>query len=332
MLADVERPRDLGSLPTDDVVRSSLDRSLQRSRNAEPAGDVLFMDQRQLLTFGDIQHVDLVPAYEKKLMMDQALSGNRAYFQRLLRGSGLASFPVDCQQSPANPHQGQRIRIWRGEQCVGEVGGEADPVLLRREGHANEVKVELLTPRAEPSAVFHSPSLTPAMNLPYLLPRTLRHFLPERIARFLLLRSVIIKPGLETVDATTAVAALRRRSSQARGVSLREQLRPCVRLRWPPRCGHRIPRAWRKARGPERQVRAARSTTTIRRWRRSTNSTFSGKARVSRPDPAYFTLFEGDIRDVAASALTASERSGGQHLSLRAPRRCTTASHTLLRA
>lgn len=43
------------------------------------------------------------------------------------------------------------------------------------------------------------------MNLPYLIPRVIRHFLPERIVRFLLLRSLVIEPGLETRDPQAAV-------------------------------------------------------------------------------------------------------------------------------
>jgi SAM-dependent methyltransferase len=43
------------------------------------------------------------------------------------------------------------------------------------------------------------------LNLPYLLPRIVRHFLPERIARFLLLRSLVIRPGLETREPLSAV-------------------------------------------------------------------------------------------------------------------------------
>lgn len=43
------------------------------------------------------------------------------------------------------------------------------------------------------------------MNLAYLLPRIVRHFMPESLTRFLLLRSVMIKPGLETVDPAAAV-------------------------------------------------------------------------------------------------------------------------------
>ena len=43
------------------------------------------------------------------------------------------------------------------------------------------------------------------MNLPYLLPRLARHFLPEPAVRFLLLRSWIIHPGLETSDPEAAI-------------------------------------------------------------------------------------------------------------------------------
>jgi SAM-dependent methyltransferase len=43
------------------------------------------------------------------------------------------------------------------------------------------------------------------LNLPYLVPRLVRHFLPEKWVRALLLRSVIIRPGLETSNPFAAV-------------------------------------------------------------------------------------------------------------------------------
>lgn len=43
------------------------------------------------------------------------------------------------------------------------------------------------------------------LNLPYLVPRLVRHFLPEKMVRALLLRSLIIRPGLETSDPHAAV-------------------------------------------------------------------------------------------------------------------------------
>lgn len=43
------------------------------------------------------------------------------------------------------------------------------------------------------------------LNLPYLIPRLVRHFLPERLVRALLLRNMIIRPGLETSNPFAAV-------------------------------------------------------------------------------------------------------------------------------
>jgi hypothetical protein len=45
-------------------------------------GDILFIDQRQLLTFNAIKGVELISDYEKKYMMDQAMGDNAAYFEQ----------------------------------------------------------------------------------------------------------------------------------------------------------------------------------------------------------------------------------------------------------
>src|SRR5512144_2299565 len=43
------------------------------------------------------------------------------------------------------------------------------------------------------------------LNLPYLIPRLVRHFLPENLVRTLLLQNLIIRPGLETSNPFAAV-------------------------------------------------------------------------------------------------------------------------------
>jgi hypothetical protein len=52
------------------------------TRINEEGGEVLFMDQRQLLTFGNLGDVSLVPEYEKKLVMDRAMSADYDYFEQ----------------------------------------------------------------------------------------------------------------------------------------------------------------------------------------------------------------------------------------------------------
>jgi len=59
------------------------------------------------------------------------------------------------------------------------------------------------------------------INLPYLIPRLVRRFLPEKLVRTLLLRNVIIRPGLETSNPFAAVQryadVLSERGSSFRG-------------------------------------------------------------------------------------------------------------------
>ncbi|MBI5950549.1 MAG: hypothetical protein HY865_02730 [Chloroflexi bacterium] len=67
-------------LPAQDEVDSALRLIQGAVDKAKTQGEVLFMDQRQLLTFGYIKDVPLVPDYEKKLLMDRAMSEDAAYF------------------------------------------------------------------------------------------------------------------------------------------------------------------------------------------------------------------------------------------------------------
>jgi hypothetical protein len=53
----------------------------ETGREISEGGEILFMDQRQLLTFGYLGNIPLVPEYEKKLLMDKAMSGDDEYFE-----------------------------------------------------------------------------------------------------------------------------------------------------------------------------------------------------------------------------------------------------------
>ena len=53
----------------------------ETSRIVAEGGEILFLDQRQLLTFSYLGDIPLVPEYEKKLVMDRAMSGDRDYFE-----------------------------------------------------------------------------------------------------------------------------------------------------------------------------------------------------------------------------------------------------------
>ena len=65
--------------PREEITADAVDKI--RGVLDENAGqDILFMDQRQLLTFGTVQKIPLIADYEKKWMMDEAMANNAAYF------------------------------------------------------------------------------------------------------------------------------------------------------------------------------------------------------------------------------------------------------------
>ncbi len=67
-------------LPTAERTQFVLERIQDKMTCAREFGEVLFMDQRQLITFGQMGDLPLIVDYEKKFVMDQALAGNEAYF------------------------------------------------------------------------------------------------------------------------------------------------------------------------------------------------------------------------------------------------------------
>jgi hypothetical protein len=144
------------------------------------------------------------------------------------------------------------------------------------------------------------------MNLPYLLPRAIRHFLPERITRFLLLRSVIIKPGLETAAPTTAVGRYGE-ILKARGVSLRGRRvlvfgyggRFDVGIGFLELGATQVVLSDKYAPPQQDHNRALAE---------EHGQYFLWKGDLPRPDPACITLVDGDIRDaMRARALAACE-------------------------
>jgi hypothetical protein len=74
----------IGFLPRHDQVMAQKDIRKLQSAVADVAangGEVLFVTERQLLTFEKINNVSLVPEYEQIELMEMAMSGNREYLE-----------------------------------------------------------------------------------------------------------------------------------------------------------------------------------------------------------------------------------------------------------
>jgi hypothetical protein len=86
--------------------------------NYQPQGEILFMDQRQLLTFGFLPDVPFTPDYEKKYMMDQAMAGNAAYFAAYYRDLADRRFvlivtePLRVHRAGSGRNFGEENNAW----------------------------------------------------------------------------------------------------------------------------------------------------------------------------------------------------------------------------
>ena len=76
------RTYDQIEFPTEQFTREALATIRFEVVEASKNGEVLLMDQRQLLTFGEISDVPLVLDYELKHVMNQAMSNNLPYFEK----------------------------------------------------------------------------------------------------------------------------------------------------------------------------------------------------------------------------------------------------------
>lgn len=143
-------PQLLGFLPPEQAVEQALATIDSQVAAARRDGEVLFMDQRQLLTFGFIQNVPLVPGYEKKYLMDRAMGNDRpalAPFYKDLaahRFSMIVTEPLRMFIKDSDYSFGEENNAW--------VKWVANPVLCYYEPKVtlDQFGIQLLTPRRQP--------------------------------------------------------------------------------------------------------------------------------------------------------------------------------------
>ena len=126
-----------------------LQRFIQEAQ-AEP-GEILFITERQLLTFNVIEGVQLVPDYEKVFMMEMAMAGNPAYLDQFKtdlqnnRFSLIITEPLFINYKGAAEAFGEENDAW--------VKHVAESVLCTYKPHKflRDIRVQLLVPREQPT-------------------------------------------------------------------------------------------------------------------------------------------------------------------------------------
>lgn len=81
-------------IPPQEKMEEALQAIQTYTNREKDNGDVLFIDQRQLLTFGYVTDLPLVADYEKKYMMDQAMAENMDYFSVFYKDLAAHRFSV----------------------------------------------------------------------------------------------------------------------------------------------------------------------------------------------------------------------------------------------
>ncbi len=120
------------------------------------SGPVLFMYERQLLTFGMIRHVPVVPEYEVVSLMEMAISGNRPYLNQFyedLASHRFAAIVAHKQNlSVATGDFIEENNVW-SERVAQPLLCQYKPVLTLE--YSN---IQVFVPRAKPCPVY-PPSL-----------------------------------------------------------------------------------------------------------------------------------------------------------------------------
>ncbi len=138
------------SLPDEAITKEALTTVENTVTQYKDKGEILFMDQRQLLAFGMIKDVPFVSDYEKKYLMDQAMAGNGKYFQAFYKDLQAGRFALIVNEPGNYIIRGSEDSF--GEENDAYVKWVTVPLMCTYEPiyTSAAVGVELLVPRQAP--------------------------------------------------------------------------------------------------------------------------------------------------------------------------------------
>jgi hypothetical protein len=150
VLADEKDAKAFDMLPDNATVNTALNEIQEAVDEAQTFGEVLFMDQRQLLTFGYIHEEKFVPEYEKKVLMNEALSTNYDYYSSFYRDITNQRFSLIITEPLRTPVKDSSFEF--GEENNAWVQWVSIPVFCHYQEIQTykEVNVMLLVPKPVP--------------------------------------------------------------------------------------------------------------------------------------------------------------------------------------
>ncbi|MEE9188980.1 MAG: hypothetical protein V3U36_06395, partial [Anaerolineales bacterium] len=117
---------------------------------ATNGGKVLFIAERQLLTFGEIEGIPLIPEYERMNLMEMVMGGNEAYLNEFHRRIANQEFALIISEPLKIKYKGKSQQF--GEENDVYVHWVSEPVLCYYESvkTISKFPLQLLMPREEP--------------------------------------------------------------------------------------------------------------------------------------------------------------------------------------
>jgi hypothetical protein len=143
------------SNPVDAPTKNRIAKGLTAIESASSAakredGEVLFLSERQLLTFHTIQDIPLVPDYEKVFLMEMAMAENPEYLGRFHQDLSSQKFALIVSEPLTTRYKGRAKSF--GEENDAWVKNVSEAVLCYYEPFRTfrDLKIQLLKPRSEP--------------------------------------------------------------------------------------------------------------------------------------------------------------------------------------
>lgn len=150
VLSDEQDAKAFDMLPGKTVVNEVLTEIQEAATYSKEFGDVLFIDQRQLLTFGYIQDIPFVSQYEKKILMNEAMSTNYEYYSSFYQDITAQRFSLIVVEPLRTPIKDSSFEF--GEENNAWVNWVSIPVLCyyQEVQTYKDVNVMLLIPKPVP--------------------------------------------------------------------------------------------------------------------------------------------------------------------------------------
>lgn len=135
------------STPSREEISAILNEIQQLSLDATSRGkEVLFISQRQLMVFDDIQSIPFTPEYENITLMEMAMAGNQAYLEQFIRDIETQRFGLIISHKNTTDLRGRAASF--GEENDVWVQKVAIPLLAHYQVHQfyKSVGIEILEP------------------------------------------------------------------------------------------------------------------------------------------------------------------------------------------